>query len=454
MASTTGIEVSSDSCILVDVRIGPAGSGRVRAIHTIGPVEWRTHQGSRGDLLRSVRKAQRLSRRAVVVAWNLPGNEVDDEFARMALRFVADAGFRIQSILTPPQALARVAGLRRRPGSSEATVWTALSMHGASIAIVNRRELLFSRTFSWKYQPGLTERKAQLLQRYSLIAHLAPEVRHGIEVVRGSHGLSVDGVVTCGDLPELRSLTMPLIEELDVEVETLDSTDGLRAAGNVTAERLRESASAIRLACAAVLTSGDDHASRNSPAAPGKEEPSGAARAAAALALIGALAWGAYLFRSIVAPVPVKPMPVPQRSVAARPSQVPSTIERKPTSPTSAPEESRNAPAAGSKVDGTTSEAADMRSDSTPVSTVLSVRAEPKMSANAARARRPPLKTPLPAVELILLDQKRPLAVVGGAVVGVGDLVGPRTVVRIERDGVLLREPSGLVVRSSVRRKQ
>jgi hypothetical protein len=85
---------------------------------------------------------------------------------------------------------------------------------------------------------------------------------------------------------------------------------------------------------------------------------------------------------------------------------------------------------------------------------VLSVRAEPKMSASAAGARRPPLKAPLPAVELILMDQKRPLAVVGGAVVGVGDLVGPRTIVRIERDGVLLREPSGLVVRASIRRKQ
>ena len=40
-------------------------------------------------------------------------------------------------------------------------------------------------------------------------------------------GTPVDAVVTCGNLPELRSLTMPLIEELDVEVETLDSLEGL-----------------------------------------------------------------------------------------------------------------------------------------------------------------------------------------------------------------------------------
>ena len=454
MASTTGIEVSSDSCILVDVRTGPADSGQVRAIHTIGPAEWQAHEYPRCDLLRSVRKAQRLSRRAVVVAWNLPGDELDDECARVALRFVEDAGFRILSILTPPQALARVAGLRRRPGSSEATVWTALSMHGASIAIVHRRELLFSRTFSWKYQPGLSGTKAQLLQRYSLIAHLAPEVRHGIEVVRGSHGLSVDGVVTCGDLPELRSLTMPLIEELDVEVETLDSTDGLRAAGKVTAERLRESASAIRLACAAVLSSGDDHAPTNSPVATVvNEAPSRARRAAAALALIGALGWGVFLFRSIVAPTPVKPMPVPQRNVAARPEPPVASVESRPA-PRASYEQSDPAGSAGLKVGNAASQAADIRRDSTPVSTVLSVRGEPKTSAPAAGARRSRLKAPLPAVELILMDQKRPLAVVGGAVVGVGDLVGPRTIVRIERDGVLLREPSGLLVRASIRRKQ
>jgi hypothetical protein len=451
MASMTGIEVGSDSCILVDVRNGAAGTGEVRAIHTMDPAEWRAHEVSRGDLLCSVRKSHRLPRRAVVVAWTLPGDGLDRESARATLQFVEDAGFRIHSILTPPQALARLARMRRRPGSPEARVWTALSMHGAAIAIVGRRELLFSRTWSWHYQPGLTGTRAQLLQRYSLIAHLASEVRHGIEVVRGSHGLSVDSVVTCGDLPELRSLTMPLIEELDVEVETLDSTDGLRAAGKVTAERLRESASAVRLACAAVLTSGDDQASRNLPAAiVVSEEPSRARRSAAALALIGALGWGAFLLRSIVLPVPVKPMPVPQRSAEARPVPPVTSIGSTPAPPQQA---MRGRPA-GLQADETSSEATDIGRDSTPVSTVLSVRAEPKLSAPAAGAPRPRLKVPLPAVELILMDQKRPRAVVGGAVVGVGDPVGPRTIVRIERDGVLLREPSGLVVRASIRRKQ
>ena len=53
------------------------------------------------------------------------------------------------------------------------------------------------------------------------------------------YGTPVDAVVTCGNLPELRSLTMPLIEELDVEVETLDSLEGLVVKPQV-AEKLAE----------------------------------------------------------------------------------------------------------------------------------------------------------------------------------------------------------------------
>jgi hypothetical protein len=62
-----------------------------------------------------------------------------------------------------------------------------------------------------------------------------------------------------------------------------------------------------------------------------------------------------------------------------------------------------------------------------------------------------PLKDPLPRVDSILIDQDRRLAIVDGAIVTVGDAVGPRVVVQIERNAVILREPSGLVVRVTVR---
>jgi hypothetical protein len=68
-------------------------------------------------------------------------------------------------------------------------------------------------------------------------------------------------------------------------------------------------------------------------------------------------------------------------------------------------------------------------------------------------ARRIPLKDALPKLDSILIDQDRRLAVINGTRVGVGDSVGPRTVLRVEQDAVVLREPSGLAVRVELRPK-
>jgi len=57
----------------------------------------------------------------------------------------------------------------------------------------------------------------------------------------------------------------------------------------------------------------------------------------------------------------------------------------------------------------------------------------------------------LPKVDSILIDQDRRLAIVDGTIVMIGDAVGPRVVVQIDRDGVVLREPSGVSVRLTLR---
>jgi hypothetical protein len=54
-------------------------------------------------------------------------------------------------------------------------------------------------------------------------------------------------------------------------------------------------------------------------------------------------------------------------------------------------------------------------------------------------------------VDSILIDQDRRLAVLDGTIVTIGDAVGPRVVVQIERDAVSLREPSGWIVRIPAR---
>lgn len=65
-----------------------------------------------------------------------------------------------------------------------------------------------------------------------------------------------------------------------------------------------------------------------------------------------------------------------------------------------------------------------------------------------------PLKTPVPAVNSILVSPDRRLAVLDGAIVGVGDAVGLRVVVQIEPEAVILREPSGYLIRVSIRGRQ
>jgi hypothetical protein len=78
----------------------------------------------------------------------------------------------------------------------------------------------------------------------------------------------------------------------------------------------------------------------------------------------------------------------------------------------------------------------------------------PPATKPAAEPRQVPLKDPLPKVDSILIDQERRLAIIDGAVAAVGDPVGPRVIVQIERDAVVLREPSGLLVRIPMRSRQ
>jgi hypothetical protein len=80
-------------------------------------------------------------------------------------------------------------------------------------------------------------------------------------------------------------------------------------------------------------------------------------------------------------------------------------------------------------------------------------RSRPPRDQSERSASAVPLSAPLPRVDGILISSTRQLAIVDGVVVGRGDAVGPRIVVRIDADGIVLREPSGHEVRLIVRRK-
>src|SRR5262249_50177316 len=156
------------------------------------------------------------------------------------------------------------------------------------MVVVRPGKQLYSHSFAWNSSVGALGSQARLLQRYSLVAHLAPEIRRAMAVAQ-EKGTQIDSIVTLGNLPELRSLTMPLIEELEIEVETLDSLEGL-IVNPEAVERLSEVAPALRIACAGALarpTRKQDESKR----------PAGVSRSllrygAAAAAILGVSAFG------------------------------------------------------------------------------------------------------------------------------------------------------------------
>lgn len=79
---------------------------------------------------------------------------------------------------------------------------------------------------------------------------------------------------------------------------------------------------------------------------------------------------------------------------------------------------------------------------------------EPAPVRTAPPRRTPvPLKEPIPAVDSILVSNERRVAIVGGQIVSVGDRVGSRLVAGIERDVVVLQEPSGYRIFVRLRRR-
>jgi hypothetical protein len=73
--------------------------------------------------------------------------------------------------------------------------------------------------------------------------------------------------------------------------------------------------------------------------------------------------------------------------------------------------------------------------------------------ADASRRKPVPLKDAVPSVDSILVSQDRRLAIVEGRILSVGDRLGPRVLADIERDAVVLQEPSGHRIRILLRRE-
>jgi hypothetical protein len=472
MRNITGIEIGPESCVLARIR-RDRGVPRVLAVHGVRADEALLPDVDRAEYLRQVRRENGFPRHAVVVWWGLAeGASSGDPLRNAALAPLLQAGFVIDAVLSPPEALAVLARQRPRVAGRTGAAWLSLNRDAAAIAIVDDGDLLFSRVFDWHYQSAATLRE-ELLQRYSLVAHLAPELRHGFDVVRAERGVTVEAIVTCGGLPDLRSLTMPLIEELDMEVETLDSFDGLDLVNPTMAQEIGERAPALRLACAVAADpklGGRSDAVRTSMVA---------AAAVVAALVVSSVLWlrdGAEpVVSAPTSPAEARVAATTPRPAASSPAQT-SPAPRPPDAPPIAPPQRGRGPVESPMPAATTgrgipqgkiqpprtaAQPGPQVRETAPLQPPASVgrRPQPAPPQPAGRIadrqpRKPvPLNAPLPVINSILVSPDRRLAVVDGEIVREGQAIGPRLLIRIEPGELVLREPSGHEVRVPIRRR-
>jgi hypothetical protein len=429
MAHLTAIEFSDDSCVLV--RVATRGTSvEVVAAHVVDPAAF-PGGGTFAAALRQARKAGKFPRQARVVLWGMPdGAGPRDPAVSPRLEPLISAGFKIDRVVSPCNALAALARTKRP--KSDGVVWLAVDRGGVALIAARTGELMYSHAFDWDSSVGATGSQAHLLHRYALVSFLAPQVQRAMQVAV-EKGRRVETIVTCGTLPDLRSLTMPLIEELDTEVETLDSLDGLIVKDSAKG-RLSDMAAAIRIACAGAI-----------------------ARPTRSLLTVPVTAGGSIVWRVVGA--------IGAGAVVL--AAVWFLISRRPPGPPSSPPPSANvttsqpaqpprpgSPPAGQTPAPTVAPSPGVRPQASepgvrPQPAPIAPPAQPLLPApaRADKHRAEPLKEPLPVVNTILVSPTRRFATIDGRIVSVGDKVGQRTIVGIEPHFVVLREPSGAQIR-------
>jgi hypothetical protein len=375
-----------------------------------------------------------------------------------AMEPLVAAGVRIHSLLTPADALLGLARSRQAfavPGGIEAYV--AMDQTASCLALVRDASLLSARELAWGYLDGGADAELEAAgpRRDDLASRLADEL--GLSLTgAGAEMSGVTRVAICSGLPELQTVTVPLMARLDVEVEALDSLFGidvdrllelegdfapraseLRLAWAAAADwngpinlmrqvPLTRSRRAVAPRVAAAVAVGVGLATgwailqtSRSPSAP----PSMATREPARAPLPGATA-GASDDVPLPSPAPIAPapqlQPAPSPAVAEAPGARPT--------PVAAPPAETSAPL------------------STPPAPVPPAPAPARTTSSAAVAQRAPDPPPAPlaaVIGTILYSPDRKLAIVDNRIVGIGDEVNGAQVVDITANTVLLRDARG-----------
>lgn len=366
--------------------------------------------------LRHARRAYRFPRHAEVVAW--PGD--------IRAGAVRNAGYAVERVISPAEALARVARLHHGTPAPE-RVSAVLSLHpdSGALAVVQDGRVLHEAALTWSAASGHASARSELLRRYAFLAELTEHLRSAFTAVQESHGVAATEILTCGTLADLRSFTMPLADEFDVEVETLDAAGALDIRMKpASAQRARDVLAALRIAIAA---------GRRWHRAPGVLEALrpvrvvGAIAAAAAAVLLAVYLW----------PRETTPRPAPE---------APPTAANAPRAQPNRPQELVETAPAGRQTNPIVPAPAapPLRGLPPPVQRA---RVDPPRTLRSLD-RLPPLSVP---VSSILWSADRQFAVVGGRILEVGDTIDGARIVEIRADALIVRDAAGRLRRAALR---
>jgi hypothetical protein len=395
-------------------------------------------------------------RRTVVVALARTNN------VAAALRAFTSAGVKVRSIVTPALALMSLARMRcrlARAGSADmAEAFVAIEDTTTAIALMRDGALVAARELDWGYRSAAGVRSRE---------DAARRLGDAIEGFLGDCGVrasALSQICVCGGMPELRNVTLPLMERFDVEVEPLDSLFGIDADHlPEPADDFRERVVGLRLAWAVAA---DWHAPINFLRERRRRTVKTVLTRAAVVAGVAtgvALAWRAQRSELFQPGAPLPKTPAPTRPSAARPElrEAPpaaAAIAEPAIAPPSSPPVS-----ASSLAQAPTQESprapevvltpvAPRAAQGPPPVTARNEPSAPPPIASLPRpsdtvTRRPPVEeTPLPfdgSLGTILYGSDRKLAMVDGRIVQVGDDVRGARVIDILPDAVLFRDVQG-----------
>lgn len=381
---------------------------------------------------------------------------------RAKLRPIVEAGFVVDGVTTPCGALWSQARLRRPAPAGDVHAFVALGAQMSALAIFANGFFLYGRDLSWGYA-GMPDGLRPPMEREELADRLAVELRRSFLYVKQYWEPDVTQLLLCGDMQEIRSLTAPLIDRLNIEVETLDTLEGIDPMKlPEPADRFSDQVAAFRLASAIAV----EPLPVNLLAS---NEPTGymnrTNRRLVAVGSAAAVAFAAFAYTRSGAGVgvhsehgrnegqiaavqrePLRPQPASRAIDEVKaPAQRGATVPR----PSAAAATSATTPVTAPRV--LLAEAQALRGEARPLRAAnAAVAAHPRRglapaprSASTLMAAKS-AQQPDPVVKSILYSASRQVALIDGHIVRPGDRVGLLFVSAIEPDGVILTTSAGL----------